>query len=44
MNLSALLVVNEPSLVVYEAVAENAHIEDVIGYGTAVTVTQENEE
>lgn len=38
--LHAVLVVNEPSLIVYETAEANGHIEDIIRYGTQVDVTE----
>lgn len=41
LQASALLVVNEPSVIVYETPEEHSHVEDVIRYGTKVTIVEE---
>lgn len=41
--LNALLVVNIPSAIVYETPEENGHIEDILRYGTKVSITEEKQ-
>ena len=42
-NVNALLVVNEPSVIVYETPEQNGHIEDIIPYGTIVDIAGEQD-
>ncbi|MCX6994433.1 MAG: SH3 domain-containing C40 family peptidase [Chlamydiae bacterium] len=41
LHINALLVVNEPSVIIYETPEDHAHIEDVIRYGTKIEVVEE---
>lgn len=44
LPLHALLVINEPTAIVYETPEINGHIEDILRYGTEVSITEENNE
>jgi len=42
-SVNALVVINEPSVIVYETPKENGHIEDIIRYGTVIDIAIDDE-